>query len=273
MKTVRPAAVAGMFYPEGKAALYDMLERMDARTPAPHHASPPKALVVPHAGYIYSGPVAARAYASLKGKQIRRVVLLGPVHRVPVHGLVLPTASAFETPLGTVALDEAAMERLRALPQVAVNDMAHRWEHSLEVQIPFLQFYLKDFALVPLAVGDATAPEVAEVLLAAWDGEETLIVVSSDLSHYHSYETAQGMDRRTAEAVMAMSPERVGHDDACGSVPLRGLLLAARRKGLEPELLDLRNSGDTAGNRDQVVGYGAFAFRVPEKEVEYAQSA
>ncbi|MDH5527759.1 MAG: AmmeMemoRadiSam system protein B [Nitrospirota bacterium] len=271
MRGVRPAAVAGLFYPEGQKALEAELRRLTASVPPPSHAAPPKALIVPHAGYIYSGPIAARAYSCLKGAdRIRRVVLLGPVHRVPVQGLALPTAACFATPLGTVELDTATISHLRSMPQVGVSDRAHQWEHSLEVQIPFLQFYLKNFKLVPLAVGDASATEVADVLAAAWGGDETLIVVSSDLSHYHSYEVAKGVDRISADAVLGLRPEGLEDEGACGAVPVRGLLLAARRKGLVAELLDLRNSGDTAGDRERVVGYGAFAFRAPEKEMAYA---
>jgi hypothetical protein len=263
MKQVRQPAVAGMFYPGNPKTLSAEVESMldEAALRVLPGAPVPKAVVVPHAGYVYSGSVAASAYARLREAQgrVRRVVLLGPVHRVAVRGLALPDAEVFATPLGPVALDQTAMSRLDGLPQVVRSQSAHALEHSLEVQLPFLMAVLGDFALVPLAVGDATAEEVAEVLEILWGGPETLLVISSDLSHYLPYSAAQAIDRRTAEAVLALRTD-ITHDQACGGTPLRGLLLAARRHGLRPELLDLRNSGDTAGDRSRVVGYGAFAF-------------
>ncbi len=257
--TIRPAAVAGMFYPGDRRHLAHDIQRMlDAVSPA---QLKPKALIVPHAGYIYSGPVAASAYALLKALRgvIRRVVLLGPVHRVWVRGLALPSADAFETPLGIVALDQEASERLLRLPQVEVNDAAHAWEHSLEVHLPFLQTVLDAFTLVPLAVGGASPEQVAEVLEEVWGGEETLIVVSSDLSHYLPYDEAQRTDQATARAILELDTDLVG-EQACGAHPINGLMLAARRHKLVPHLLDLRNSGDTAGDKRRVVGYGAFAL-------------
>ncbi len=187
-------------------------------------------------------------------------MLLGPAHRVPVAGLAAPDAGAFATPLGEIPLDAAALERLLELPQVDVLDAAHAFEHSLEVHLPFLQTVLGGFSLVPLVVGDARPEEVAQVLEAVWNGPETLIVVSSDLSHYQDYATAQRMDAATARAIEALQPEDIRYDDACGRVPIQGLLVAARRKGLRARTLDVRNSGDTAGPRDAVVGYGAWAF-------------
>jgi len=259
---IRPAAVAGMFYPrepQELARTVRTLLAVSAHRDIPTGAI--KAVIVPHAGYIYSGPVAASAYALLAPQRtsIRRVVLLGPVHRVPVRGLALPAETVFTTPLGAVALDRLAIERLRALPQVSVSRAAHALEHSLEVQLPFLQQVLDEFTLVPLAVGDATAAEVAEVLETLWDGPETLIVVSSDLSHYHSYEEAQRLDRETCETIRELRSD-VDHEQACGGTPINGLMEVARRRGLAPQLLDLRNSGDTAGDRARVVGYAAFAF-------------
>jgi AmmeMemoRadiSam system protein B len=205
--------------------------------------------------------VAATAYALLKdhGAAIRRVVLLGPVHRVWVRGLALPAVDAFETPLGRVPLDAAAMAELLKLPQVEVNEAAHAWEHSLEVHLPFLQTLLKDFSLVPLAVGGASAEAVAEAMELVWGGDETLIVVSSDLSHYLPYEDARRIDADTARAILDLRTDLVG-EQACGAHPVNGLLLAARRHHLRPHLLDLRNSGDTAGDHSRVVGYGAFAL-------------
>ncbi len=257
--TIRPAAVAGMFYPGERAQLARaVLELIAAAHP---RALKPKALIVPHAGYVYSGPVAATAYALLKDRrgEIQRVVLLGPTHRVWVPGLALPAVDAFETPLGRVPLDEAAMAELLKLPQVEVNEAAHAWEHSLEVHLPFLQSVLDEFSLIPLAVGGASAEAVAEVLERVWGGDETLIVVSSDLSHYLPYEEARRIDASTARAILDLRTDLVG-EQACGAHPVNGLLLAARRHRLTPHLLDLRNSGDTAGDKSRVVGYGAFAL-------------
>lgn len=220
-----------------------------------------KALIVPHAGYMYSGAIAASAYATLRplAARIRRVVLLGPTHRVAVRGLALPAATTFSTPLGEIKLDTDAMHELARLPQVVVSDAVHAQEHSLEVQLPFLQTVLQDFKLVPLAVGDASAEEVAAVLEAVWGGAETLIVISSDLSHYLPAEVSQLVDRKTADEILKLRPLG-SHQQACGATPLNGLLLAARAHHLQPHLLDLRNSGDTAGPHDSVVGYAAFAF-------------
>lgn len=263
MSTIRPAAVAGAFYPGDPAALMREVRQHlhDARSPA-GDARPPKAIIVPHAGYIYSGPVAASAYARvapLRGT-ISRVVLAGPAHRVPVRGVAIPQARAFATPLGEIELDLPALSRLRRLPFVESSDRAHAPEHSLEVHLPFLQAVLGEFRLVPVVVGQATPAEMAALLEEVWGGGETLIVASTDLSHYLPYDDARARDRETADAIIALSP-RLGPEEACGAAPVNGLLVAARRHGLEIELLDLRNSGDTAGGRGQVVGYGAFALR------------
>jgi hypothetical protein len=218
-------------------------------------------LVVPHAGYVYSGPIAAQAYALLARwrAQVRRVVLLGPAHRLALRGLALPGVSAFETPLGRVQLDGSALSQLRGLAQVSVDDAAHAKEHSLEVQLPFLQRVLDQFTLVPMVVGAASALQVAEVLERLWGGDETLVVISTDLSHYLPYAEARATDRKTVERILQLAPD-LDHDQACGATPLGGALLAARAHGLVPRLLDLRNSGDTAGDRSRVVGYCAFAF-------------
>lgn len=260
MLHVRPAAVAGLFYPDDPRRLRDQLtEYLSAAAQDP--ALRPKALVAPHAGYVYSGPVAARAYALLRPwhAAIRRVVLLGPVHHVWVAGLALPGVDAFVTPLGQVMLDREAMAEVARLPGVEILPAAHAREHSLEVHLPFLQTALADFGLVPLAVGGADAEQVARVLDRLWGGDETLIVVSSDLSHYLPYDLARRIDDATAQAILALDDHLVG-EQACGAHPLNGLLRCARRRGLTPHLLDLRNSGDTAGDRQRVVGYGAFAF-------------
>ena len=265
MPSVRPAAVAGMFYPGTPAVLGAAVRAYLAEAqPAEPPAGLPKALLVPHAGYVYSGPVAAPAYRRLAAGRstIRRVVLLGPVHRVPIRGLALPTAEAFATPLGNVEVDMDAAARALAMPQVARNEAAHALEHSLEVQLPFLQTVLEDFRIVPFAVGEASAAEVAAVIERLWGGAETLIVVSSDLSHYHPYATARQIDRGTAAAILALDSS-LDHEQACGATPINGFALCARRRYLKPELIDLRNSGDTAGDKSRVVGYAAFAFTEP----------
>lgn len=261
MASIRPAAVAGMFYPGNPADLAHDLDRMLAEAQPRASGLVPKALIVPHAGYIYSGPVAASGYALLKplAETINRVVLLGPTHRVAVRGLALPGADAFATPLGAVPVDHDAVRRIAALPQVTISPQAHALEHSLEVHLPFLQTVLHYFTLLPLAVGAASADEVAEVLETLWGGPETLIVISSDLSHYLPYAAAAQADGETAGLILGLE-QTVTHRQACGGTPVNGLLVAARRHGMTPHLLDLRNSGDTAGNRDRVVGYGAFAF-------------
>ncbi|MDE1943071.1 MAG: AmmeMemoRadiSam system protein B [Betaproteobacteria bacterium] len=263
METIRQAAVAGLFYPETGKDLGRAVRSLMAHA----HANPlaSKALIAPHAGYEYSGPVAASAYASLvpQASKIRRVVLLGPCHRVALRGLALPASDAFATPLGAVPLDHEATRVIADLPQVTVSVAAHAQEHALEVQLPFLQELLGDFSLVPLVVGQATAEEVAEVLDRLWGGEETLVVVSSDLSHYLPYAKAQVMDRATVHDILSLHPLD-SYEQACGGAPINGLLLVAARRGLEPHLLDLRNSGDTSGDHGRVVGYAAFAFTEPE---------
>jgi hypothetical protein len=258
--TVRPPAVAGLFYPDDATELRALVS--ECLTGAAPSGPVPKALIAPHAGYEYSGPVAGRAYACLKGARgtITRVVLLGPSHRVAFAGLALSSASWFSTPLGDIPVDQDAVARLRALPQVMVLDQAHAREHSIEVHLPFLQVVLGDFGLVPLVVGTASPADVGEVLELLWGGPETLIVASSDLSHYRDYATAQRMDAATSAAIEALRDEDLGDDDACGRIPVSGLLRVARRLGLQARTLDLRNSGDTAGPRDQVVGYGAYVI-------------
>ncbi len=256
---VRPAAVAGYFYPGEPGELRNTLESLLAENPAV--GCRPKALVVPHAGYPYSGPVAARAYNRLRlwGEPVRRVVLLGPSHRVPLRGLALPDVECFQTPLGSVPLDPEGMAAARACAGVAVVAEAHALEHSLEVQLPFLQEVLESFTLVPLVVGGASCGQVAKVLEVLWGGEETLILVSTDLSHYHPSEQARKLDRQTSERILHGESSLSG-EEACGCHPLNGLLEIARRRQLRIELLDLRNSGDTAGSRESVVGYGAYAL-------------
>jgi len=255
MTSIRQAAVAGQFYPGTATELAAAVERYLSQV-APASGPVPKAIIAPHAGYVYSGPVAASAYARIRAAagHIRRVVLLGPCHRVAVRGLALSSATAFATPLGNVPVDGEVAERLLKLPQVHVFDETHFQEHSLEVHLPFLQVTLGDFTLVPLVVGDATADEVAEVLDAVWGGPETLIVVSSDLSHYLGYDAARKLDQATCRAIEGLDAGAIGQEQACGRIPVSGLLHLARRRGLSAVTVDLRNSGDTAGPRGEPRG-------------------
>jgi len=265
MPSIRPPAVAGMFYPADPATLAAEVDALLAQADRTHQdATAPKAIIVPHAGYVYSGAVAASAYSRLRpaAARIRRVVLLGPVHRVPVRGLALPGVDTFRSPLGDVPLDQAAMDAARALPQVVESAAAHAQEHSLEVHLPFLQRLLGDFTLVPFAVGDATREEVEQVLNMLWGGDETLIVVSSDLSHYLPYDQAREIDAETSSMILDMRSD-IDHRHACGGTPVNGLMLAAHRRRLRVQMVDLRNSGDTAGSRDRVVGYGSFIVSAP----------
>lgn len=269
---VRQPAVAGMFYPRSASELQHTLDRLlanaraerdDRRSgPATSLRSAPKALVVPHAGYIYSGPTAACGYAQLDvaADHIRRVVLLGPTHRVPVGGMALPGCERFATPLGEVPIDTNGAALLERLPQVVTSTAAHAKEHSLEVHVPFLQTVLHDgWTLLPLAVSRCTPAQVAEVLDAVWGGSETLIVISTDLSHFHSYAEAERLDGDTVARVLALRTD-INHDQACGATPLNGLVEMARRRRLSPSLLSMCNSGDTAGDHDRVVGYASLQF-------------
>ena len=259
MSHIRPAAVSGFFYPAAPDQLSHSIEHyLHAARAAPFV---PKALIVPHAGYVYSGAIAASAYRLLAPlrERIQRVVLLGPAHRVWVNGIALPDAECFDTPLGRIGLDISAMEALLTLPGVMRNTAAHAPEHALEVQLPFLQTLLKDFTLVPIIVGEASGKDVARVLEHLWGGEETLLVISSDLSHYLPYDSACLQDADTAHLILTLHAPLNG-EQACGAAPINGLMLAAKRHHLVPHLLDLRNSGDTAGDKARVVGYGAFAF-------------
>jgi hypothetical protein len=250
-----------MFYPANASELDATVRAMLAGA-EPSPPGRPKAIIAPHAGYVYSGPVAASAYACLEpfAAGINRVVLIGPAHRFRVHGIAVSAADAFATPLGPVPVDAAAVAAIASLPQVVRLDAAHADEHCLEVHLPFLQEVLGAFSIVPMLVGDASAEEVAEVLDRLWGGEETLIVVSSDLSHYVDYESARRLDARTTRAIEALAPGEIGMEQACGRIPVAGLLTLARRRGLSVTTLDLRNSGDTAGDRRRVVGYGAWLF-------------
>ena len=258
-----------MFYPADPRALAaEVEELLGGIEEAGPRLGFPKALIVPHAGYIYSGPVAARAYEELAAARgvVRRVVMLGPVHRVPVRGLAMPSDEAFATPLGAVPIDREALARVRDLRQVVVSDAAHAMEHALEVQLPFLQRQLGEFALAPFAVGDATIDEVAEVLDRVWGGPETLIVISTDLSHYHSYPEARQIDHATVTRIARFATD-LRHEEACGATPLNGFLAAAAKHRLNIKLLAACNSGDTAGGKSQVVGYSAFSLYEPGGEV------
>lgn len=269
MASVRPPAVAGTFYPDDPRVLAAEIDELigGVEQLAPRLGFP-KALVVPHAGYIYSGAVAAHAYDDIAPARgiVKRVVLLGPVHRVAVRGLALPAAAFFDTPLGRIAIDRKAAGALAGLAQVVESAPAHAMEHSLEVQLPFLQKALGEFTLVPLAVGMASAEEVAAVLERLWGGPETLIVISTDLSHYHAYQAARTIDRATIGRIAALATD-LNHEEACGATPLNGLLHLAKKKNLSVKLLAACNSGDTAGGKDQVVGYSSFALHEAGAEV------
>ncbi len=254
--------VAGTFYPADAAELRQTVLSFLAAAETDRAEEAPKAIVAPHAGYIYSGPIAGSAYAQLAARagEISRVVLLGPSHRVPFTGLAYSAAESFLTPLGAVPVDQEAFEAVRDLPQVHCDEAPFEGEHCLEVQLPFLQLSLQEFHIVPFLVGTADTEEVAQVVARLWGGNETLILVSSDLSHYLDYEHAVTLDAETSRAIEDLRPEAIAPAQACGRIPLGGLLHEAKRRGLTARTLDLRNSGDTAGPRDQVVGYGAYAF-------------
>jgi hypothetical protein len=260
MMHIKPPAVAGFFYPDSARVLRDTVQGF-VRDAHAESTERPRALIAPHAGYQYSGPIAASAYATLApwADGIRRVAVLAPSHRVPFRGIATSSADLFRTPLGDIAVDRVAVNRLQEMPAVHMLDAAFAEEHALEVQLPFLQAVLPDFTLVPLIVGDADSDDVSAVI-EALESEETLIVVSSDLSHYHDYRSCQQRDRETTQRIEAMQPAQIGPHDACGAFPIRGLLKTARRHGWRVRTLDLRNSGDTAGDKSRVVGYGAYEF-------------
>ena len=258
--SVRAAAVAGLFYPDDPGELRDSVLQL-LTTAATHRTEvAPKALIVPHAGYIYSGFVAARAYALVANlAQIKRIVLIGPSHRVYLSGMAVPTAHAFRTPLGDIPIDRAACQLLRDSGEVIAADAPHAQEHSLEVQLPFLQMLFGEFELIPIVAGTASPAQVGAVLQRVWGNGETLVLISSDLSHYHPYEVAQRIDSETSELILRRSPTLVG-EQACGAVCINGLLHLAREQGYPITQIERLNSGDTAGDRDRVVGYGAFGI-------------
>jgi len=275
MPSIRKAAVSGQFYPDDKPYLQEMIahflddaiSRSVSKNKPPlitlNAALKPKAIIVPHAGYIYSGMVAATAFSCLLPfkEQIKRIILLGPSHRVSFSGLATSSADYFQTPLGNTRIDQEANRQICLLPQVNLNDDAHQFEHSLEVELPFLQLVLGDFSLVPLVVGDANDEAVSEVLEMLWGDSETLVVISSDLSHFLDYESARQRDQKTCEAIESYSLESIHYDDACGKNPIKGLLLSAQKHALNITRLALCNSGDTAGDKARVVGYGAWVLR------------
>jgi len=256
---IRPAAVAGLFYSADPDQLRsDVLHYLQQAKASSDFT--PKAIIAPHAGYIYSGPVAASAYKLLQPVKhlIKQVILLGPSHRVAFRGIATPDADYFSTPLGKIKINRLLCEQIESLDFVQANATAHAQEHSLEVQLPFLQNILDDFELTPLVVGDCDAQDVAHLLDLLWGGNDTLIVISSDLSHYHNYLSAQQLDRKTSLAIENCQPEKISYEDACGRSPLNGLLTLAKQKHLDIDTVDLRNSGDTAGDKERVVGYGAY---------------
>lgn len=258
--SIRPPAVAGSFYPQNASQLNELLE--DYLTNSDVDITPPKAIIAPHAGYIYSGQVAANVYKNIEKlkTQITRVVLLGPAHRVYVEGIALPSNTHFATPLGNVPIDTEVLEELEHHSYVQFSDAAHEQEHSLEVHIPFLQKVLNDFTLIPLLIGNAEPDQVATILKELWGGDETLIVISSDLSHFLNYETACETDSNTTRLIENFDYENIDSSQACGCMPMRGLLKYAHEKNMSIQTLDLRNSGDTAGTKERVVGYGAYAL-------------
>ena len=260
MSRVRPPAVAGLFYPQDAEELRRAVTGyMDAcQRSAP--ARRPKALIVPHAGYPYSGLVAGCAYRLLRDSRaaIRHVVMLGPSHRVPMRGLAVPSVDSFATPLGAVPVDASARQRLREFGLVGISDAPHAAEHSLEVQLPYLQVVLDEFDILPIAIGLSPPDQAARALEAAWGGTDTLIVVSSDLSHYHASDEARQLDRESTQSILERRSD-LPDEQACGARGINGLMQIAHRRSLDVELLDQRNSGDTAGDRSRVVGYGSYA--------------
>jgi AmmeMemoRadiSam system protein B len=264
MKTadIRAPAVAGLFYPSSAYELQSDVERFMVRRRGAQPSPRPKALIAPHAGYPYSGPVAGSAFTCVRDlhKEVTRVILIGPSHRMAFRGLALSAADAFHTPLGDIPVDHVGNALLTKYEFVKTIDRAHRDEHCLEVELPFLQCTLDQFSIVPMLAGDTTAHEVATVINELWGGPETLIVISSDLSHYLPYDRAKAMDQRASAAILTMKADELEPEMACGRLPIQGLLIAAKKHGLHAVQLDLRNSGDTAGDRSQVVGYGAWIF-------------
>ncbi len=257
--TVRQPAVAGLFYPDSPLQLdKQVAEYLQTERPS---GLCPKALALPHAGYVFSGAIAGIGYAQMHeaAARIKRVVLLGPSHRHAFRGMALSSASAFATPLGQVVVDERGLRAIRTLPGVMTLDAAHAQEHSLEVHLPFVQKAFPRALVVPVVIGDAPPEAVAALLDTLWGGSETLIVISTDLSHFHDYATATRIDTETSRAIESLS-DSLTPQQACGCRPMNGLMRLAKQIGLTVRTLDVRNSGDTQGGRDRVVGYGAYAL-------------
>ncbi|MDH5357014.1 MAG: AmmeMemoRadiSam system protein B [Gammaproteobacteria bacterium] len=265
METIRPPAVAGLFYPARPDELNNLIEQDLKQATLNSELPDPKVLIVPHAGYIYSGPIAANAYIYLQKlrHRIQRVIIIGPSHRVGFNGVALSDADFFDTPLGRIPIDKTAQKTLSEIMGVHILNEAHAAEHSLEVQLPFLQRLLDEFTIVPIVAGNASPDLVSEVIETLWGGSETLIVISSDLSHYHDYQTAQQLDTQTSQAIINLDVNAIHSHNACGCVGIRGLLDFAQHHPLNRAIVDLRNSGDTAGSKDSVVGYGAYLFSEP----------
>ncbi len=258
MAITRGPEVAGLFYPDNAEDIHNLLAKYFAQAKPSNNQ--PKAIIAPHAGFIYSGPIAANAYACLKGRSISRVILLGPAHRYGFEGVAIPTAEAMLTPLGEVPIDDVLRSKVSHLSGVQLFDKPFDGEHCLEVQLPFLQKLLKDFTVLPVVVGIDGGDAAAEIIDSLWGGDETLIVISSDLSHFLEYEQAQYRDKKTVQAILDLIPEKLNGRGACGCYPIQGLLKAAKKHPLKGKLLDLRNSGDTAGDKSRVVGYAAMHF-------------
>jgi MEMO1 family protein len=261
---VRPPAVAGLFYPDDERELRDAVSAYLAQYAAGAAGSAPKALIVPHAGYIYSGGIAAAAYATVANlrRAIRRIVLIGPSHRVYLRGMAVPAATSFATPLGKVEIDRALKSTLLQRGDVVEADAPHAQEHCLEVQLPFLQMLFDEFTLLPLVLGSIAPEHVADALAEVWGDAATLLLVSSDLSHYRTYEQARQIDAATSASILRREATLLG-EQACGSVGINGLLYLAEQRALAVSEIARCNSGDTAGDKSRVVGYGAFAVHEP----------
>jgi len=261
MSMIKNCSVDGLFYPRDPQQLEtDILGYLQSALTAPDETRTPKAIVVPHAGYVYSGEIAAAAYAAISDRRaaITRVVILAPSHRIPFQGVAYSEADYFRTPLGDIPVDTDSTENLIRLDSTIKLEVAFDGEHSLEVQLPFLQVVLDKFSIVPLVVGSIPPQVLSTTIETLWGGDETLLVVSSDLSHFHDYQTARQQDARTSKAIIELAYEKLSHDDACGYTPLAGVLNLARRKKMTATAVDTRNSGDTAGDKARVVGYGAY---------------
>ena len=260
MPKIREAAVSGLFYPDEPKTLHNMITQLLSNAEILPQQF--RAIIAPHAGYIYSGETASHAYKQLEKikTDIKRIVLIGPAHRVSFSGIASSSADFFETPLGLIPLDTYGIKQLQESAHLKLSDEAHAQEHSLEVHLPFLQTILEDFSLIPLIVGDSDAQSVADVIEYFWDDPSTFFIISSDLSHFHEYNDAKLIDKQTSDAILHIEPEKISYEQACGRLPVNGLLKHAKKYHLKPTLLDLRNSGDTAGDHSRVVGYGAYGF-------------